>query len=64
MGGDGPARRRIDGIAGGSGGKYPKLVADVKTLTRSVLKPSGGQNLNTQSVIEFSMTTMDDQFVK
>jgi hypothetical protein len=58
-------KRQIEGIASaGSGGKYPKMAVEVKTLTRRVLRPIPNTNLATDSAISFSITTLPDQMIR
>jgi hypothetical protein len=59
------SKRPIEGIAsGGSGGKYPKLAAEVKTLTRGVIKPISNTNLETDASLTFAVTALPDQMIR
>jgi hypothetical protein len=57
------SKRAVAGIAGG-GGKYPKLVVDVKSITKGVIRPMAGTNLATDSVISLFISSLPDQMIR
>ena len=58
------SKRKVEGIAGGSGGKYPKLVVDVKTITTGVLRPQAGTDLSKESTVVFRLNALPDQMIR